>query len=267
MKKIRSSTKGPGRRRRLFRLWEKNRCCHWCKRETLLIFRPASIQHNKFRVLDNEATIDHLRDRYEGRLQVVHEEQTVLACWKCNNDRSREATSNVPKEELHKRAKNGHGNIVNHETGSFVLMSDGTIIRDAEGEIYWARGPLHYHHDKGYKLVVEVDRGLSDYYRSLIPKWNEVAPQMYPPHISVVRKETPKNLDVWGKYEGKIVEFAYTNHVYEGTVYWWLNAFSKELEDIRIELGLPVSTRYTRPPSDKWIRCFHLTLGNKKRGS
>lgn len=133
-----------------------------------------------------------------------------------------------------------------------------------EGELFWSSGPLRYTIDRsGYKLNVMVDRGISDYYRSLIPKYVGLNGTRYPPHVSVVRKEIPRNLEFWGKYEGEVVNFAYSNIVHSGKVYYWLNVFSERLEQIRLELGLPVSTEYTRPP-DGWTRCFHCTIGNIK---
>lgn len=131
--------------------------------------------------------------------------------------------------------------------------------------LYTSRGPLRYSTDNNglCKLNVSVDPGIVSLYLALLPKYVKLNKQMYPPHISVVRRETPPNMEFWGRYEGEEVEFTYTNHVYNGTVYWWLNAFSKRLEDIRVELGLPVSSEYTRPP-DGWTKCFHITLGNFK---
>lgn len=133
-----------------------------------------------------------------------------------------------------------------------------------EATIFWSSGPLKYTIDNsGYKLNLIVDQSISDYYRSLIPKYIDLNRQKYPAHISVIRKETPANIDLWGKYEGLELKFAYTNLIFRGTIYYWLNAFSKELEEIRLELGLPVSTQYTRPPGD-FIKCFHITIGNTK---
>lgn len=130
--------------------------------------------------------------------------------------------------------------------------------------LYSSIGRLKYDVGEfGYKLILEVDPELVNYYRSLVPKWIKINRQMYAPHISVVRKEIPPNLNEWGKHEGREVEFAYANIVYNGTIYYWLNAFSGRLEKIRQELGLPVTSEYTRPP-DGWIKCFHITIGNRK---
>lgn len=115
-----------------------------------------------------------------------------------------------------------------------------------------------------YKLALYADQGISDFYRSMIPKWIAVPkPQMYPAHISIVRKEVPQNLEFWGKYEGERVEFYYENEVKFGKVYCWLNCFCNRLEEIRSELGLPVDSPYTLPP-EGFYKCFHMTIGNFK---
>lgn len=140
----------------------------------------------------------------------------------------------------------------------------GLVMSNCENELFWSSGKLKYSIDNsGYKLNVLVDPGIVDYYLALMPKYISLRRQMYPPHVSVVRKETPPNLSFWGKYEGENVDFAYTNIVYSGKVYYWLNVFSHRLEEIRLELGLPVSTLYTRPP-ETFIKVFHITLGNCK---
>jgi hypothetical protein len=132
-------------------------------------------------------------------------------------------------------------------------------------ELYKSVGGLSYSHiaEYGYRLVVDVDPGIVSYYRSLIPKYYDWRPQMYAAHISVVRKEIPINLDYWGKYQGEQIEFEYSGIIHRGQVYWWLNAFSVRLEEIRKELGLLVSSEYTKPP-EGYLKCFHITLGNMK---
>jgi hypothetical protein len=127
-------------------------------------------------------------------------------------------------------------------------------------------GVLRYSNNDSYRLVLEVDQEIADYYRSLLPKWFYVNRQKYHAHVSVVRHEVPVNLDVWGKYEGKEIEFIYTSQVFFGKVYYWLNMFCVELEEIRKELGLSVVSKYTLPP-EGFVRCFHITIGNSKNGS
>lgn len=131
--------------------------------------------------------------------------------------------------------------------------------------LYSSSGTLHYERgDDWFKVHCAVDQGISDYYRAMIPNTHIFNRQKYPAHISVVRNEIPPNMDVWGIHENQEIEFQYSNVVHFGTVYCWLNVFSKRLEEIRLELGLPVSSQYTLPP-EGYIKCFHLTIANQKQ--
>lgn len=127
-------------------------------------------------------------------------------------------------------------------------------------DLYTSTGTLRY----GYtNLVLDVDQGIVDYYRALMPKSISTQRQMYPAHISVVRKEIPPNMQFWGKYAGEQIEFQYSNVIHYGTVYYWLNAWCKRLEEIRQELGLPIDSPYTKPP-DGFEKTYHITIGNVK---
>ena len=133
--------------------------------------------------------------------------------------------------------------------------------------LYKSKGILRYSiGHTGHNLVVAICPDISYLYRSLLPKAISIDLnlQKYKPHISVVRKEMPLNLNVWGKYHNHKVDFEYSNYIYNGEVYYWLNAFSTELENIRLELGLPVSSQYTRPPGN-YVKAFHITIGNLKK--
>lgn len=113
-----------------------------------------------------------------------------------------------------------------------------------------------------YKLIVDVDNEIGNYYRSLIPKYLQVRKPMYSSHISIVRNEVPSNLNMWGKYQGTQVSFEYEPFIYSGELYYWLNAYSSILEDVRIELGLSNLSEYTKSPDGK--HKFHITIGNLK---
>lgn len=133
-------------------------------------------------------------------------------------------------------------------------------------KLHESKGVLQYRKEgNSYGVVVRADQGISDFYRSLIPKYFACNRQKYPAHITVVRihRERPQNMKFWGLYDGLEIDFFYSSYIHEGSVYWWLNAFSTKLETIRQELGLPVTSQYTRPP-DGYNKCFHLTIGNKK---
>lgn len=127
---------------------------------------------------------------------------------------------------------------------------------------YKSSGILRYF-DNPYKLWVEVDPELTAFYRSLVPKSVGLKPQRYIPHISVIRKEEIPYIEYWGKYEGEEIVFKYESKIYHGKYYYWLNVYCSRLEEIRAELGLPISSEITRPP-DGWHWCFHTTIGNIK---
>lgn len=137
-----------------------------------------------------------------------------------------------------------------------------------EGEtLYESTGIIRYFNDPNAdpfrcKMIVEVDPEIVRFYRSLIPKSIRTNKQMYDPHISVIRKERDFKRELWGKYEGQEVVFQYSNIVRWGTVYYWLDAYSETLRQIRLELGLQPTTALNRPPDGK--ECYHITLGNIK---
>lgn len=127
--------------------------------------------------------------------------------------------------------------------------------------MFKSTGILHYSINP-YKLVLDADQDLSDYYRSLIPKYIKVNKQMYGAHISLVRNETPEKLSFWNKYEGKQISFTYENVIYNDSVYYWLNCYCEEFEFIRMELGLTKNSLVTKSPDGR--HTFHMTLGNLK---
>ena len=124
-------------------------------------------------------------------------------------------------------------------------------------------GTLRY--GETHRLVLEVDQGLADYYRSLIPKYHVTNRPRWHAHVTVVRsgKEAPVDLTHWGKYEGEKVDFVYDSTIHQGKVYYWLNIYCKRLEKIRKELGLPVVSMYTLPP-EGFNKVFHMTIANCK---
>lgn len=131
--------------------------------------------------------------------------------------------------------------------------------------MFKSKGYIHYDDSEGFRLTVEVNQDLADYYRALIPKYYNARRSRYPAHITVVRpeKENPPKIRYWGDHEGERVEFLYDPFVYSDKGYYWLNCWCKRLEEIREELGLPITSRYTLPPSG-FTKCFHCTVGNYK---
>lgn len=130
--------------------------------------------------------------------------------------------------------------------------------------MFKSTGQLRYSRkEDNFWLVLDIDKQIADYYRSFIPKQYIYNLPRYLPHISIVRKEKPLNIDVWGKYNGEDTDFYYDGYVYIGNLYCWIDAFSDKLEKIREELGLPVHSTITMPP-EGFKRNFHITLVNFK---
>lgn len=133
-----------------------------------------------------------------------------------------------------------------------------------ETQLHRSVGTLRYTRVPGYgfRLVLEIDKGIPLFYRSLIPKWFPTSGQRHTPHISVVRREVPTNLKAWGKYEGERIEFFYSHDIQRDNQYWWLDCFSTRLEEIREELGLPLTS--FRKPADGFRKVWHTTVANEK---
>ena len=70
------------------RMFEEHPFCHWCGRPLQLIERNGGVARG------DAATIDHVYSRlHPDRVTPCHnEKRRVLACYKCNNERSREET-------------------------------------------------------------------------------------------------------------------------------------------------------------------------------
>ena len=114
---------------------------------------------------------------------------------------------------------------------------------------------------KGFQswwLAAMTPPSISYYYAHWIKKelgWKLNAP-LWKSHISIIRGEAPNPSKeyFWKRHQGRKVEFTYSPEVYWSDKYVWLRVESAELEEIRVELGLP------RQPRVK----FHLTVGNLK---
>lgn len=126
-----------------------------------------------------------------------------------------------------------------------------------------SEGVLHYSLEAGvYRLVVDIDPAITDFYRALVPKAVRLNRQKFAPHVTVVRETAIPAPARWGAYEGERLTFVYKPEIRVGDVYYWLEVYSTRLGDIRAELGLPRSSSNTRPPDD--AECFHTTIGNLK---
>lgn len=140
----------------------------------------------------------------------------------------------------------------------------GKKLRDVM--LFKSKGILKYGGNHSLRLL--ADQQLADFYRHLIPKGLGVQRGRWPAHITVVREtdeeyDKPTDFTAWMRHEDEEIEFHYESIVRRGEIYFWLNIFCVRLEEIRSELGLPITSRYTVPP-EGFTKCFHMTLGNIK---
>ena len=131
--------------------------------------------------------------------------------------------------------------------------------------LFKSTGILRYtKSENGYKLVLEIDRGIQLFYRSLIPKWHPTNTVRAVPHITLFRRGVPKNLSAWGAYEGRRVEFFYDTDIEHDDTYWWLNCYSVELEKIAYDLGMLFGNYRGKKALDGFKKIWHTTIANTK---
>ena len=107
--------------------------------------------------------------------------------------------------------------------------------------------------------IVQVDPEITRYYRRWL-EWefhmHNLAPPSWDAHISVIRGEEPEDelKHLWGKYNGKIVEFKYMHYPIKPkrNNFWFVEVECPELMAIRQELNRPT----------EWP--LHLTIGKEK---
>lgn len=121
-------------------------------------------------------------------------------------------------------------------------------------------------HDDEWKINVQVDNNLVDFYRSLVPKYIRLNRTRFLPHITVVRKENIPDKKLWYKLSKttlKDIEFQYSPYIYnDGSVYWWLAVHCPFLNLLRKDLGLEYWSELCRPQDNS--NYFHITIGNTK---
>lgn len=128
--------------------------------------------------------------------------------------------------------------------------------------MFTSYGHLHYDDSDGFRLTLRVSQDLSDYYRVLIPPYYGVGKQGWAAHITVVRPgfDEPGKIRYWGDYESEKVEFIYSPYLESGKGFYWFNAWSKRLEEIREELGLTNVSKFALLPTG-YKKTFHCTVG------
>ena len=131
----------------------------------------------------------------------------------------------------------------------------GTALRTSIGKIVVTPA--------AHKIHVEVDPGIVDLVRALLPPHIRLNRTRYEPHITTVRDEEVPRWEVAAELHGTPIPFEYDPRVVAGEVYWWLRVWSPELVRLRRSLGLSDLSELCRPPDLE--DCFHITVGNTKR--
>ncbi|MFM2394617.1 MAG: virus [Bacteroidota bacterium] len=118
-----------------------------------------------------------------------------------------------------------------------------------------------YYYDKNVRdtqwLLLNADDSIIEYYAYLVKKryWLEKFQKpKHGSHISAIRGEIIEDSlfhQHWKKYHGQVIEFYYSPKVENNGEHFWLPVYSKDLEQIRIELGLNPVPQFN----------FHLTIG------
>lgn len=163
-------------------------------------------------------------------------------------------------------------------------MTERKVLTVRDPNVLTGTGRIVYDPPRGdmkrrtkYWCVVDVDREITRYLRWWADKelinvtgadGYGLSQPAWDAHISIIRgendvRQVPHRLlkQLWGKYQGKLVEFDYSldlrqagdKPTYNGHVpkehFWFVNVYSDELINIRKELGLPHDWR------------LHLTFG------
>ena len=103
----------------------------------------------------------------------------------------------------------------------------------------------------GYRLVVDADEEIVNYYRKLVPPWFPLNRTRYPAHITVVREATLPVPELWGVGDGDVIEFEYSPIIRTGEEGPWAPGYYSTLfedpDGIRIEaLFIPGSGNLDR---------------------
>lgn len=86
----------PKRKKMREMLYDEDPRCHWCGRKTVLTHTDGGI------LPKDAATVDHLYCRLDPRRYMSDTPKVVLACFECNNERSKKQNRSYLKK-LHRK--------------------------------------------------------------------------------------------------------------------------------------------------------------------
>lgn len=108
------------------------------------------------------------------------------------------------------------------------------------------------------KIVGLIDEGICDTYYSLIPAYFIARRPKHNHKITIVRSPPIEtfNFDDSIVLDGKTFSFEYDSFINQRGLYFYLDCWSKDIQEIRKSLGLPIYRNgYTS---------YHITIGNVK---
>lgn len=96
----------------------------------------------------------------------------------------------------------------------------------------------------GSLIVADLDFGIGEYYRWWVKKRFGLQLQhtAWKPHVTILDGKqplNPKQMDKWKLHEGVLVDIDYSVDIEQHWKFWVLPVRSKQIQDIRKELGLP----------------------------
>ena len=119
-----------------------------------------------------------------------------------------------------------------------------------------SRGKITYikeSHLEYWGLII-CDREIINYYAWLLVKYGIAINKgsRFGAHITWIRAEEPPNKYLWNKYEGKEINFKYSNYLrWDNGRHAWVDVYCPILNELRQELGLGILPQMA----------FHLTIG------
>jgi len=125
-------------------------------------------------------------------------------------------------------------------------------------KFYFAKGVIRYKNDW---IILECPHSIANYYRFWVERFigKKTSTSYHGSHVTILPGKHERGINqhpLWGKYEGKVIEFKYfsdikTDHEYFFLgEYFWLLVECPFIQHIRTELGLK--------PDLKWP--LHLTV-------
>lgn len=137
-----------------------------------------------------------------------------------------------------------------------MLKSYGTLVYAPKRRARTVPSKSPWNYGDDWWIFLELSNDLSKFYRWLISRdGRDLYAPSYGTHISINRGFEPPIKEFWRYREGEKIWFNYDpEDLDHNGKHWWIHAYSDELTEIRVKMGLPPSA------FKDWHR-FHITIG------